>query len=110
MVGSANSFRGVVRIERNSAVETNVAHGVDGEGAAIGADSIFLTASISKSFVAASVLHLKQQQLIALDDELGSFLDEAPPAWRNVRVRHLLAHTSGLPHFSDVDGFDLYRP
>jgi CubicO group peptidase (beta-lactamase class C family) len=107
---NANSFSGVVRIERHSAVEANLAHGVDGEGAAVGTDTIFLTASISKSFVAASVLQLRQQHLIALDDELSSFLDEAPPAWRNVRLRHLLAHTSGLPHFSDVDGFDLYRP
>jgi CubicO group peptidase (beta-lactamase class C family) len=48
--------------------------------------------------------------VIDLDDEITSFLDEVPPSWRGIRIRHLLAHTSGLPHFSDVDDFDLYRP
>jgi CubicO group peptidase (beta-lactamase class C family) len=106
----ANSFRGVLRIERKSSVEISSAHGVDANGAALTTDTVFLTASISKSFVAASVLLLNQQRLIDLDDELALFLDDTPSQWRDVRIRQLLAHTSGLPHFADVAGFDLYRP
>lgn len=32
-----------------------------------------------------------------LDDQIGRYLDNLPPSWREVSIRRLLNHTSGLP-------------
>ncbi len=39
-----------------------------------------------------------------LDAPASRYLDDLPPAWRDVRVHQLLAHTSGLPDILDANG------
>ena len=39
-----------------------------------------------------------------LDAPASRYLDDLPPAWRDVRVHQLLAHTSGLPDIIDAQG------
>ena len=34
---------------------------------------------------------------MSLDDHIGTYLDELPQNWREVTIRQLLNHTSGLP-------------
>lgn len=57
----------------------------------------FSVASISKSFTAVAVMQLVEKQQITLDDRIGAHLHDLPPSWRDVTVRQLLNHTSGLP-------------
>jgi CubicO group peptidase (beta-lactamase class C family) len=73
-----------------------------GSGAAVTTATPFRLGSLSKVFTAVAVMQLRDQGKLALDDSIsphlpwfkvGSPYAGAPP----ITVRHLLAHTSGLP-------------
>jgi D-alanyl-D-alanine carboxypeptidase len=63
-------------------------------------------ASIAKAFSGAVALHLVAQGRLGLGDTIGERLPGMmPPAWSAVTVRQLLNHTSGLPDYTQSDGF-----
>lgn len=70
-------------------------------------DTVFKIGSVSKQFIATAVMLLVQDGRLSVDDPVSRFLDGTPPAWRPIRVRHLLAHTSGLVR--EAPGFDPFK-
>ncbi|MFE3457459.1 serine hydrolase domain-containing protein [Nocardiopsis aegyptia] len=79
-------------------VETMV-RGNDGDGAAVTPDTRFRVASMSKSMTAASVMLLVERGELDLDDPVAAVLPGFTmddPRYRDITVRHLLSHTSGL--------------
>jgi D-alanyl-D-alanine carboxypeptidase len=63
-------------------------------------------ASISKAFSGAVALHLVAQGRLGLNDTIGQRLPGMmPAAWSAVTVREMLNHTSGLPDYTQSDGF-----
>jgi D-alanyl-D-alanine carboxypeptidase len=60
-------------------------------------------ASVTKQFTAAAVMQLVERGRIALDDPLSAYLSDTPSVWRNVTVRHLLNHTSGIVEPGDIN-------
>jgi CubicO group peptidase (beta-lactamase class C family) len=67
------------------------------------AETLFQSGSVGKQFTAALVMALVEDGLLALDEEVSKYLPGAPPAWRELRVRHLLTHTSGIPDYTRKD-------
>jgi len=66
-------------------------------GIEVSPSTIFETASISKQFTAACVLHLEDQGLIGLDDSIHKYFPELPHYKEGpITIRQLLHHTSGL--------------
>ena len=63
------------------------------------ADTIYRLASITKQFTAAAILHLAEEEKLSLDDRISDYLTDYPGPGREITIRHLLSHTSGL---SDV--------
>jgi D-alanyl-D-alanine carboxypeptidase len=61
----------------------------------------FLAYSITKSFVAALVLQLRDEGRLALDDPLARFAPEVPRA-AEITLRQVLNHTSGLPDYGGL--------
>jgi CubicO group peptidase (beta-lactamase class C family) len=55
----------------------------------------FNLASISKTFTATAVLQLMEKGKLKLDDTFQTYFPEFPYA--DITIKHLLAHTSGLP-------------
>jgi CubicO group peptidase (beta-lactamase class C family) len=53
-------------------------------------------ASISKQFIATAVLLLVQEGKVGLDDKISKYLDGSPETWKEISVRQLLTHTSGI--------------
>lgn len=107
---AAGRFRGALRVERGDSVLIDAAYGTDGAGTALAPGTAFQIASISKSFTAASVLLLVDQGRLSVDDPLAKFIEAAPRSWSGIAIRHLLTHTSGLGHWPDVGGLDMYSP
>jgi CubicO group peptidase (beta-lactamase class C family) len=70
-------------------------------------ETIFQSGSMGKQFTATAVMMLVEEGKLALDDPLTKFFPEAPPAWRNVKIRHLLSHTGGFTDYPDK--FDFRR-
>jgi D-alanyl-D-alanine carboxypeptidase len=61
-------------------------------------DTPYFLGSITKIYTAVTVLRLVEEGRLSIDDTLDRFLPTFPEASR-IRVRHLLAHTSGLKDF-----------
>ncbi|MGB1205657.1 MAG: serine hydrolase [Chitinophagales bacterium] len=61
----------------------------------------FAYASIAKSFTAIAILQLKQAGKLSLNDNIGMYLPEYPNqiVRDSITIKHLLTHTSGLPHY-----------
>ncbi len=59
-------------------------------------------ASITKQFTAASLLLLAEDGALSLDDPLRRWLPSLPDATRDITLRHLLSHTSGLVDYEDL--------
>ncbi|WP_114937044.1 serine hydrolase domain-containing protein [Mucilaginibacter endophyticus] len=57
----------------------------------------FNLASVSKTFTAVAILQLKQNGKLKLDDPFIKYFPEFP--WKQITLRHLLSHTSGLPDY-----------
>lgn len=60
------------------------------------AETIFQSGSIGKQFTAALIMLLVEDGKLGLDDPIALHLPGTPKAWKNITVRHLLTHTSGL--------------
>jgi CubicO group peptidase (beta-lactamase class C family) len=58
-------------------------------------------ASVTKQFTATAILILVDQGKLSLDSRLTDVLPGAPRYARDVRIRHLLNHTSGLVDYED---------
>lgn len=60
--------------------------------------------SATKSFTGVAMMQLAEAGQVDLDAPVSRYLDDLPQAWRQIRVRQLLAHTSGLPDVVGPDG------
>jgi CubicO group peptidase (beta-lactamase class C family) len=59
--------------------------------------SSFQLASVSKMFTAASIMILKEKGKLEYDDSIAKYIPEFP--FKNVTIRHLLNHRSGLSNY-----------
>jgi len=60
-------------------------------------ETVFELASITKSFTATGIMLLVEEGKVGLDEKISKYLEKTPDSWKNITVRHLLTHTSGLP-------------
>jgi CubicO group peptidase (beta-lactamase class C family) len=63
-------------------------------------ETIFQSGSVGKMFTATAVMLLVEDRKVALDDPITKFFPDAPANWRDITVRHLLNHTSGIPDYT----------
>ena len=64
----------------------------------IDGDTRFNIASVSKQFTAVAVLQLVQEGKISLEDPVGKYFPEyTHELWQEVKLEHLLSHSSGIP-------------
>jgi CubicO group peptidase (beta-lactamase class C family) len=62
----------------------------------------FRLASVSKQFTSAAVALLVRDGKLRYEDKLTDVFPEFPAYGKNITVRHLLQHTSGLPNYEDL--------
>lgn len=74
---------------------------------AAGTDTVFEIGSITKQFTAALIMLLKVKGRLTLEDSVLKHLPEGPAHWKDVTIRHLLTHTSGLKNLNSLPGFEL---
>jgi len=72
--------------------------------------TLFRLASVSKQFTAAAVLLLAERGQLSLDDSITKFFPDFPAYGRDIRVRHLLNHTSGLLAYEEFIPADATEP
>jgi CubicO group peptidase (beta-lactamase class C family) len=59
-------------------------------------ETVFQSGSVGKQFTAMAVLMLVEEGKLSLDDSLAKHFPGSPSAWKNIMIRHLLTHTSGI--------------
>lgn len=65
----------------------------------------FRLGSITKQFTAMAVLILQEQGKLNVHDKVKKYLPDAPAAWDEITIHHLLTHTSGIPNYSALPDF-----
>jgi len=63
-------------------------------------ETLFQSGSLGKMFTATAVMLQVEDGKLALSDPITKFFPDAPPAWRDITVRNLLNHTSGIPDYT----------
>lgn len=66
--------------------------------------SVFLLASVTKTFTALGILMLAEEGKLGLDSAIGRYLAPIPATWSGITVRHLLTHTAGLKDRFEFQG------
>jgi CubicO group peptidase (beta-lactamase class C family) len=66
---------------------------------AVTPETIFQTGSVGKQFTAMAVLMLVEEGKIALDEKVNRYIPESPAIWKDVTIRNLLTHTSGISDY-----------
>jgi serine beta-lactamase-like protein LACTB len=69
----------------------------------VDADTTFRFASVSKLITATAAARLAQNGDLDLDAPVRSIVSYLPEVWPAISARQLAAHTSGIPHYQDVD-------
>ncbi len=70
-------------------------------------ETVFEIGSVSKQMTAAAIMLLVQDGKIDLDAKVSTYLNNTPESWKDVSVRNLLTHTSGIKSYTSLDGFEL---
>ena len=65
-------------------------------GSLVSPESLFMIASLSKQFISMAVLILQQDGKLSVDDKITKYIDSLPDSWKNISIRQLLSHTSGI--------------
>jgi len=68
----------------------------------------FRIASLTKQFTAVAILLLEEQDKLKITDRLNKYMPDAPSAWRDVTIFHLLNHTSGIPNYTKFPDFSAF--
>ena len=79
-------------------------------GAPVTTETVFEIGSVSKQMTGAAIMLLVEEGKVNLDEKISVYLPGTPEAWKNVTVRNLLTHTSGIKSYTAIGtGFELSK-
>ncbi|MBS1706964.1 MAG: beta-lactamase family protein [Armatimonadetes bacterium] len=64
-------------------------------------DTEFLIGSVTKQFTSAALMMLVEEGKVDLEKPITEYLDWVPKTWSDIKLTHLLTHTSGLFNYTD---------
>jgi D-alanyl-D-alanine carboxypeptidase len=98
----------VVLLARNGAPVFRKAYGFANEelNVSMSTDHKFGIGSVSKQFAAVSLLLLQQEGKLSIKDDIRKYLTAYNTHGRTITLEHILSHTSGIPSYSELYGFD----
>lgn len=67
--------------------------------------SVFPLYSSTKIFTGVSIMKLVEEGKLSLETPITEVIDNLPPAWKAITIRHLLTFTAGLPKLRDSARF-----
>ncbi|KAF5274774.1 hypothetical protein FQA39_LY18702 [Lamprigera yunnana] len=75
------------------------------ENTEVDENSIFRLYSTTKLITTVAVFQLIEKNKLSLEDKISKYLDNLPKEWREVKIKNLVTHSSGLPDivkFEDI--------
>lgn len=106
---SNGMFNGAVFVAKNDSIiyKKSFGYGNEETKEKITAESVFYIASVSKQFTAMGIMILKEQGKLSFDDKIKDFFPDYPEYLKNIKIRQLLNHTSGI---TDTEYYKLINP
>ncbi|WP_170827450.1 serine hydrolase domain-containing protein [Roseivirga sp. 4D4] len=74
---------------------------------AVSHNTVFPLYSLTKPFIAVGVFSLIENGKLTLDDFASNYVDGLPDSWKNVQIKHLLSHSSGLPDMAGSNPYEI---
>ena len=107
-----NQFMGTVLVARGEDVLFSKAYGFANLEWKIpnALDGKFRIGSVTKQFTAAAILLLEERGKLSTNDLVKKHYPDAPAAWDQVTIYHLLTHTSGIPNFTSFPDYMKTEP
>ena len=72
-------------------------------------DTRMRLASVSKQFTGVAILKLQDEGKLSVDDPVCKWIQPCPERWADVRIHHLVTHTSGIPDLMAQANWGLTR-
>lgn len=69
--------------------------------------TVFKIGSVSKQFLASSIMMLAQDKKLSVDDPVSKYIPGTPASWSGITLRRFLTHTSGV--LREGPAFDPYK-
>jgi CubicO group peptidase (beta-lactamase class C family) len=94
-------FNGVVLVMKNNKVLFKEAFGHKNliKKNPLTVNDRFQIGSITKQFVAAAILKLQEDDRLSINDSITKYLPQYPK-WRNIKIKDVLNHTSGIVNYT----------
>jgi CubicO group peptidase (beta-lactamase class C family) len=102
---TARGFAGAVLVQHRGKVLVDQGAGAV-KGVAMTPTTRFWVASLGKQFTSAAILKCQDKGWLTLDDPLARFFPSAPADKKDITLRQLLAHQSGLAQSYASEGTD----
>lgn len=96
------AFRGALLLQKG---DRDVLARAGGRADPTSANSLatrFQLASVSKQFTCAAILVLAERGALDLHDPISRWVEDTPDRWKGITLHHLMTHTAGLLHWSDL--------
>jgi CubicO group peptidase (beta-lactamase class C family) len=105
-------FMGSVLVERGGEVLLSRSYGYANLEWKIpnSATTKFRLGSLTKQFTAASILLLQDRGKLNVDDKVKKYIPDAPAAWDEITIYHVLTHTAGIPSFTSFPNYTDLEP
>jgi len=69
--------------------------------------SSFQLYSLTKPIISVAIFKLIEEGVLDLEDDITTHIDGLPKAWSNVKVKHLMTHSTGLPDMFGSNPYEL---
>ena len=86
------------------------------DSTAVDDETVFSINSMTKSITGVAIMQLVEKGKLKLEDPISKYLDSLPNPWRNITVKQLATHTSGIPdiwerpeHMWSNDSAELFK-
>ncbi|MBI2519533.1 MAG: beta-lactamase family protein [Bdellovibrio sp.] len=101
-----SGFNGVILVAKGKQVLSKKAYGVTNfiDGRPLTTSDKFQIGSLTKQFIAASLLRLQEEGKLSLDDQVTKYLPMLSN-FNNIKIRNLLNHSSGIANYTDQEKF-----
>ena len=108
MALNTEQFMGSVLVARSNQIVFMKGYGLANREHEIpnAANTKFRLGSITKQFTAMCILKLQEDGKLSVDDPISRFVPDCSSNWSGIKIRHLLAHTSGIPNFTSFPDYD----
>lgn len=82
-----------------------VGHADTARRMAVDERTVFELGSVTKALTAMLIFQLRDEGRLVLDGAIARYVGDLPLLWREVTLRQLLSHTSGIPNYLDAGNF-----